>query len=424
MVSVKSQGQKITKKRKQLEKERTQLLQKIDQTKKVMAQTKEQESHKLTQLKAINTQIKTREKVINNIGQEIFEITVEVEDSKNTIDTLKAQLKLLKADYARNMVMVYKNKNNLNGLTYVFNAEGFNDGYKRVKYLEKLSEYKQMQARLIVNIQKSIEQEVNNLLVVKKQSEQLYSIKESEKKELEVDKKTETQVLGQLQQKQKQLQDELKESEKNYQKLTQKIADLIQKEIELARQREENRRREIEAREERERAKLIAENKRKGIETKPLATKKVPVTALSPEDFKTNTDFEQMKNRLPWPVNNGFISMGFGTHQHPTLKQVKTTNNGVNINCNPQSAVKCVFKGKVKAIFPVPGMENVILVKHGEYFTVYAKLTNVSVKIGQEISAGENIGSVYTNESENKTELHFEIFKGKQAQDPERWLRN
>lgn len=416
-------AQKTTQKRKQLENERKNLLARIGETKKVIAETKEKENTKLTQLKAINAQIKTREKVINNIGQEIFEISVEVDESKRTIDTLNAQLKRLKADYAKNMVLIYKSKSNVNDLAFLFNAEGFNDAYKRIKYLNKLSEYKQMQARLIVNIQKSIEAEVNNMLHIKKQSEQLYSVKEGEKKELEADKKVETKVLTSLQQKQKELQEELTQNEKNYQKLTQKIADLIQKEIEEARKQEEERRRIAEEKAAKSRAKLIAENKKKGIVTKP-EPKSVPASNLSPDDLKASNDFEGMKNRLPWPVNNGYISEGFGTHQHPTLKAVRTTNNGVNISCKKQTQVKCVFKGKVKAIFEVPGMEKIILVKHGEYFTVYAKLQDVQVKIGQEINAGDILATVFTNDFEQKTELHFEIFKSKQALNPEAWLRN
>jgi septal ring factor EnvC (AmiA/AmiB activator) len=416
-------AQKTSQKRKQLEKERKTLLARIGETKKVLAENKEKENTKLTELKAINAQIKTREKVINNIGQEIFEISVEVNESKTTIDTLKAQLARLKKDYANNMVAIYKNKTNLNDLTFIFNANGFNDAYKRIKYLDKLSEYKQLQARLIVNIQKSIEDEINNMLQVKKQSEQLYYVKEGEKKELEVDKKVETKVLTGLQQKQKVLQEEQAQNERNFQKLSQKISDLIQKEIEEARRREDERRRIANEKAAKERAKLIAANKKKGIETLP-ESKKVPDSNISPDDIKTNASFENMKNRLPWPVNNGYIAEGFGTHQHPTLKAVHTTNNGINILCKKETTVKSVFKGKVKAIFEVPGMEKIILVKHGEYFTVYAKLENVQVRIGQEINAGDVLATVFTFDFEQKTELHFEIFKNKKALNPELWLRN
>jgi septal ring factor EnvC (AmiA/AmiB activator) len=416
-------AQKPNIKRKQLEKERKVLLEKISETKKVIAINKQKESIKLTQLKAINAQIKTREKVINNIGQEIFEITVEVDESKTTIDTLNAQLARIKAEYAKNILAIYKNKNNINNLAFIFNAKGFNDANKRIKYLEKLSEYKQLQARLITNIQKEINQEVNKMLQVKKQSEQLFNVKEGEKKELEVDKKNETIVLSTLQQKQKELQVELAKSEAIYQKLTLRIAELIQKEIDEARKREEERRRIAELKAAKARAKLIADNKKKGIETKP-EIKKVPTSTLSPEDLKASNDFESMKNRLVWPVNNGFISETFGTHQHPKLKSIKTNNNGVNISCKKATQVICVFKGKVKAILPIPGMETFILIKHGEYFTVYAKLVNVQVKVGQELNVGDVLATVYTDETENKTELHFEIFKAKSPLNPELWLRN
>lgn len=416
-------AQKSNIKRKQLEKERKVLLEKISETKKVIALNKQKESIKLTQLKAINAQIKTREKVINNIGQEIFEITVEVDESKTTIDTLNAQLARIKAEYAKNILAIYKNKNNINNLAFVFNAKGFNDANKRIKYLEKLSEYKQLQARLITNIQKEINLEVNKMLQVKKQSEQLFNVKEGEKKELEVDKKNETIILSTLQQKQKELQVELVKNEVNYQKLTLRIAELIQKEIDEAKRREEERRRIAELKAAKARAKLIADNKKKGIETKP-EIKKVPASTLSPDDLKASNDFESMKKRLIWPVKNGYVSESFGMHQHPTLKSIKTNNNGVNIACKKGTLVHSVFKGKVKAILPIPGMETFILIKHGEYFTVYAKLINVQVKVGQELNVGDVLASVYTDETENKTELHFEIFKAKSPLNPELWLRN
>lgn len=413
-------AQKQNSKRKQLEEERKSLLLKIAETKKVIAENKEKENTKMLQLKAIAAQIKTREKVINTIGQEIFEIGLEVEESKITIDTLKAQIARLRKDYANNIVAIYKNKNNLNQLSFLFNADGFNNAYKRMKYINKLSEYKQMQARSIINTQKAIEQEVNNMQKIKNENVKLYGIEQGEKKELETDKKEETQVLTVLQGKQKQLQTELKDTEKNYNRLSQKIADLIQKEIEEARRKEEERRR---IAQEKERAKQIADSKKNGTPL-PVERKIIPKTELSPEDMRASNDFIEMRNRLPWPVNNGFISESFGTHQHPTLKEVKTNNNGINIACKKQTEVRCVFKGKVKAIMPIPGMETFVLVKHGEYFTVYAKLVNVQVKIGQELNMGDIIATVYTAEAEQKTELHFEIFKGKQAQNPEVWLRN
>jgi septal ring factor EnvC (AmiA/AmiB activator) len=414
-------AQKTSQKRKQLENERKTLLARIGETKKVLAENKEKENTKLTELKAINAQIKTREKVINNIGQEIFEISVEVNESKTTIDTLKAQLARLKKDYANNMVAIYKNKNNLNDLAFIFNAEGFNDAYKRIKYLDKLSEYKQLQARLIVNIQKSIEDEMNNMLQVKKQSEQLYFVKEGEKKELEVDKKIETKVLTALQQKQKVLQEEQAQNERNFQKLSQKISDLIQKEIEDAKRREEERRRIANEKSDVERAKLLAENKKKGIETKP-EVKKVPESSLSPDDLLTNANFENMKNRLPWPVNNGYIAEGFGTHQHPTLKAIYTTNNGINIACKKETTVRSVFKGKVKAIFEVPGMEKIILVKHGEYFTVYNNLGSVSVSKGQKVSTGQTIGTADVDSDTGVPMVDFSVYQGATPLNPMSWL--
>jgi len=146
--------------------------------------------------------------------------------------------------------------------------------------------------------------------------------------------------------------------------------------------------------------------------------------AMTPDMLKLSSDFESNRGKLPWPVENGVISETFGMHSHPTLKGIKTFNNGINISAPKGSVARTIYKGTVKAIFSVPGMERVVLVNHGEYYSVYANLEAINVKTGQEVKTGEILGTLYTNDELDRTEVHLEVFKQKTMQNPALWLRN
>lgn len=408
-------AQKPANRRKELEAKRKELQARIELTKKAMEETRKRENAKQNELKIISAQINTREKIINNLEQQIFELSIEIEQSRSAIDTLKARVANLKADFARNVRAIYKHKSTIQDMVFLFNSENFNQALNRIKYLQKFSEYRQLQTRFIKNTQGKIEKEIERLIAIRLERMKVAGVKEDEKQELETDKQEQNMVLTELKSKEKQLQAELSESEKAYRKLNKAIEDLITKEIEEARKKEEARRRALE-----DRAEKAAKSKFK--KDKPAGEKDF-LSTLSPQALKLSNDFVMNRGRLPWPVDNGYVSESFGEHAHPTLKAVRTKNNGINIACKRLSLARSVFKGTVKAVFSVPGLEYIVLVNHGEYYTVYANLENVTVRLGQDVGTGHELGTVYTNEDEHKTELHFELFKQKQMQNPELWLR-
>lgn len=419
LLAIPVDAQKYSKKKHELEEKRKELQQKIEETKKVLEETKKKQNTSIQTLNTISAQIKTREKVINNIGQQIFELALEIDESRRQVDVLKTDVENLKKEYAENIILAYKSHSSIDKIVFIFNANGFNQAVKRIKYLQQFNDYRKQQAQLILNTQKAIIQTINEMIALKRQKMALAGIKEEEKKELEIDKKEESQVLTQLSAKESQLRKEIANNEKAAKKLTQALAQLIAKEIEEARLREEARRK---AEEER----LAKLNAKKNGTTVKKDNKKTETNAFvqSPESLKLSNDFVSNKGRLPWPVDNGYISEGFGMHAHATLKGVKTNNNGVNISVRKGSNARSIFAGTVKAIFSVPGMEKVVLINHGEYYSVYANLQNISVKIGEKVATKQNIGEVYTNEQEDKTEIHIEIYKQKQMQNPELWLRD
>lgn len=407
-------GQTATKKkREELEKQRQNLEKQINQTKKVLDDNKQQQLVNLNQLNTIDAQIKIRENLIDNIGQQIFELSLEIQHQQQVIDLLANDIEQIKADYAQNIATAYKLKSSGDKLMFIFNSKDFNQAWKRIKYLNQYNSYRQKQALLILKTKQSMNEEINRMIAIKREKLNLIGRKEQEKKLLETDKNQKKEVLTKLQQNEKILKAQLANSQKAADKLNAAIKELIAKEIEEARRAEEARRRS-----------LAAKAAKEGTKPPPAPATTDTKSALSPEMLKLSNDFESNRGKLPWPVDNGFISESFGLHAHPTLKGVKTFNNGLNIATNKGSAVRVIFKGIVKAIFSVPGMEKVVLINHGEYYSVYANMESVNVKIGQEVKTGDMIGTVYTNDELKKTELHLEIYRNKEMQNPSLWIRN
>jgi septal ring factor EnvC (AmiA/AmiB activator) len=405
-------GQTPTEKRKKLEAERKALIEKIESTKKVIAETQTKQKATITQLKLITNKIKTRQEVIANIQSEIYEVDMQIAEQRRTLDTLKADLERLKAEYAKSISAAYKSRNVYDKMMYVFAAESFNQALTRMRYLNQYSEYRVQQAELIYLKQKEIIAQLESLIARRLEKQSLVRVKTKEKKELEQDKQEEGVVLTKLQERESALKRQLAANQKAASKLNKAIEDIIAKEIEAARKREEARRKE-------EAAKAVKEGK-----VAPKISTSKSDMYFTPEVEKLSADFEKNKNNLPWPVEKGYISEPYGTHPHPTIKGAMVNNNGVDIATNPGTQVRAVFAGKVKFIRNIPGMGIVVLIGHGRFYTAYAKLESVNVKEGQEINIKDIIGVVMTDEEENATEVHFEIWNMDKKENPEFWLKN
>ncbi len=397
-------AQKFTNKRKVLEQQRKALQEQITRNKKELERVKTEEKNSIKQLEVIGEQIQTREKVIENVSQETFEISIEISNQHKFVEGLKLDIQALKLDYANYLASVYKKRDVGSGLLFVFDSKSIDQAIRRLKYLNAYGTYRQQQALLILKTQNQMILALNELIDVKRQKMGLIRIKEAEKKELVLDKKEQNVLLGKVQQKVKSLSQTILEQEKAAKKLNQSINNLISAEIAAAKKAEELKR-----------AKEAKKN------NKPAAPK-TNTSYLSVADLKLSGDFAGNKGKLPWPVS-GQLYQSFGAHKHPTLKEVVTTNNGIDISSTNGASVKPVFKGKVKGVFPIPGLDKVVLVNHGEYFTVYARLETVFVKIGQEVTSNDILGELAVNAEDGTSRLHFEIWKQQVFQNPMPWLR-
>ena len=144
--------------------------------------------------------------------------------------------------------------------------------------------------------------------------------------------------------------------------------------------------------------------------------------ALTPEEIELSGNFSSNKGKLPWPSEKGIISSTFGEHNHPVLKRVKIKNNGIDILTSQSEEARAIFDGTVISIRTITNTNKAIIIRHGEYFTVYSNLSEVFVQQGQKVSTKQRLGNIYTDSSGNKTELHFEIWRGKTLLNPSSWI--
>lgn len=382
--------------RKTLEKKKKETEREISLTKKILAQTGKEKTDNLHKLIAVKNLIKAREKLIYTLNQQVKQVEEELLIQKSDLELLEKRLASEKSNYAKLVVNTYKTRGSYNEVAFIFSSKGFFNALNRLKYLKMFSNE---QDRLVSSIEENkvqINETIVTLQILKAEVETLLTERVQERNTLEEDKIKRDEIVKVLSSKEKELKLKLQKQQAAFNDLDRQIKLAIQREMEAARKKRE-------------------EEARKKGEPKESADKLTPEAKALSEDFAGN------KYKLPWPVERGFVSQKFGKFSHPTLSGIYIENNGIDIATQENTFARSVFRGEVSAIFPVPGMGVAVLLNHGEYYTVYARLEEVTVKQGQKINIKESIGRVLTDEN-GKTELHFEVWKNQEKLNPEQWL--
>ncbi|MFN0050023.1 MAG: murein hydrolase activator EnvC family protein [Cytophagales bacterium] len=382
------------KKRVELEKEKQDNQRKLEEASKILGETRTKKTTTLGQLTVITQQIKEKTNQIIIYEKEIGIIDIEIKQTENSIKDLKVHLGDLKKEYAQMIYNAAKANDTYSKLIFLFSSNTFNQLVQRIKYFQYYSQARKKHVKQINKVAITLNAKRKLLYAKRKERSNVVVTVRQENTNLSGLKSDQEVAVAELSKRESELLDELEERKKNLKKLEKLILDLIKKEIEKAA---------AEAK--------AAETKAK-LENKP---KKVPET-----NYATN-NFSAAKGKLFWPIQQGFISQKFGRFPHPVLKNVMVENLGVDIQTNKGEKVRTVFDGTVMAVAEVPGMNQIVMVQHGEYYTFYAKLKNVIVKNGQKIKAKEMIADVFTNEEE-VSEVQFQVWKGNEKQDPEQWL--
>ena len=386
-----------------LQKTKRQLEDEIRYTTELLEKTKASKQVSMEKLKILNQRIRSREALIATINGELSQIDMNIQVENVELDRMSKQLKSLKTDYARMIYHAYRNMNGRNKLMFIFSSRDFNQAWQRMKYYQQYSEYRRRQAERIENTTQVINSERKDLEAKKQEKLNLFEAQQKEKVKLDLEKQEKARTVKDLTGKEKQLVSTLKTKQQAAARLQYEIEKLITAEIRASEERMHK-----------------TESSEKN--TKGRIVEGPSTYEMTPNERQLSSSFALNRGRLPWPCDRGFISGTFGEHPHPVLERVKIKNNGVDITTQPNSQVKAVFNGKVSKVMSFPNLNNVIIIRHGEYLSVYSNLDVVSVREGQDVTTRQAIGKVHTNVEEQKTELHFEIWKGKMIQNPESWL--
>ena len=377
----------------------------IRYTTELLEKTKKSKQTSLNKLEILAKQIRSRQALINTINTQLDDVQVQISVENLQIDRMTKQLQELKSEYARMIYYAYRTMNGHNKLMFIFSAKDFNQAYQRLKYYQQYSSYRRSQVARIESTKRAIGNHRRELEDVKNQKLTLVQSQQQEKQKLDLEKTEKTAAVKEISSKEKQLMAILKTKQQSTLKLESEIEKLIAADIKASEERSR---------------KQAAKAKKPASAAKPAAHG--AEMEFTPAEKVLSSSFSANRGRLPWPCDRGFVSGSFGEHPHPLLDRVKVKNNGIDIMTGQESVVKAVFNGRVSRVLSFPNLNQVVIIRHGDYLTVYSNLDDVKVREGQEVVSKQAIGKVHTNPDDQKSELHFELWRGKITQNPEDWL--
>jgi murein hydrolase activator len=389
-------GESFAQNKNELENKKAKLQKEIDFTNKQLKIVEKNKNSTAEQLAALRKKIQLREALISTINSEISSLGGAIASTSKEIVTLETELQKLKREYAVMIRNAYMTRNNYHLLMFIFASNDFNQAYKRMKYLQQYGEYRRSQATQIVGTQEHLTGKKQELEQKKNEKTSLRNTEQKQKSTLEKEKKDQDKLLVKLTDREKKLKKDLAAKQAAKKKLDDAIARLIRKEIEAARK------------------KATAAGK-KNITNNNVFT-------LTPEAAKLSNSFSGNKGLLPWPVAEGTISSLFGEHPHKELKGIMVKNNGIDILSGRGATARCIFEGTVSGVINIPGAGKAVIIRHGEYLSVYSNLETVSVNTGDKVTTKQAIGTIAEAGEGARGEIHLEIWKNTTKLDPKAWL--
>ena len=366
----------------ELEEKRKATLNEIVYVDNMLKSTAKKKAESMNEIKIIGNKLNLRESVIRGMREEINLLSERIDLNTVAINMMESDLVGLKNDYARAILNSYKAKKENPELVYILSAKDFNQGYKRLKYLQQVTKFRRRESEIIMELKDQVQTTKDRLQNDLSRLSDLKSKEEQQKGLLQSEQERKQQMVKSLSSKERQLQKELKEKKH--------IADRIEKEI----------------------ARLVEEERKKVIKSD-----KTPEQKLIGENFAEN------RGKLPWPVEKGIITSQFGIQKHPVLKYVTENNIGIEITSLGRTSVRSIFKGEVAKVFSVQGANMIVIIRHGKYLSVYQNIVDLKVKTGDRIETKQEIGLVYCDkENGNKSILKFMICQEREYLDPEAWI--
>lgn len=352
---------------------------------KLLKQIKEDSKNAESRMKIASQKIEQREQLIGVLLEEIELLDQKIEQNEDLIDAFEQDISKLKEEYARMIRQAYKTRNNADKVMYIFASEDFEQAYRRMKYLQQLSEYRQRQAEAILSAQSSLEKKKGALVSQREEKNRVINNHNEEKVVLNRERQEKAKKLTELSNQEVKYRKELALATKQAEDLRLAIKKAIEREMSIT---------------------------NSGSSSKSFK--------LTPEARELGKNFTDNKGKLPWPVDRGEVVARFGQQPHPFLKQVTVKNNGITISTTEGSRARAVFDGVVSKIIILPGVGKVVMIRHGEYITVYTNLKETFVSSGDKVKTKEEIGVIISDKG--KTEFEFQLWKGNELINPVYWI--
>jgi len=381
-----------TDKREELEKRRSELQLEIQRISKLRTNNLKKEQSVLVQVEDLDTQISTTEKLIKVTNQQANLITRNINDNLKKIEKFRTELKDLKEDYAKMITKSYKSRSDQNRIMFLLSSDNFLQAYKRMKYMQQYTDYRKEQGDQIQDRTKMLQILNSDLIVQRKDKDKLISANKATQIQLKKDKGIQEQLVSQIRKQEGKFASELRKKQQEINRIDNEIDRIIREAIARS---------------------------NKGAKKEDVERGRFNAT---PESRALASKFEENKGKLPWPVKAGVVSTRFGTQPHPVVKSTTISSNGVRIDTEDGGKARAVFGGTVSEIQAVKGANKVVMVRHGDYLTIYSNLSDVNVRKGDKVSINQELGTIGKATSTGKTTLYFLVYKNSQKLDPATWV--
>jgi septal ring factor EnvC (AmiA/AmiB activator) len=369
----------------ELQQQKQKAFDEIKLARELMERTAEKRSSSIQQIRILQQGINSRARLITALEQEVKLIDKEISSVQSQIDQLTRDNAKNKEEYARLIYYAYRNLTNYEKLMYILAGSTISQSYQRYKYLKYIGDYRIKKANEIERLISELDEKQKELEVLKDEKLGLLEEKGVEQEKLLEERSQHANMVQDLQRQEAKLKKEIAEKERIAREVEAQIRAIIEEE-----------------------AKKASESSNYG--------------ALTPEQALVGSDFRKNRGKLPWPVDRGIVTMGFGNHEFPGLRGSNVRNNGIDINSAPGTKVRAVFEGEVTKVFAILGANYTVLIRHGEFLSVYQNLVNVRVKSGDKVLTKEILGDAFTDDANGVSSMHFEVWQERDILNPEEWL--
>ncbi len=389
-----------------LQKQINALQKEIETANKLLKETSKNKEVTLNQVTLLDKKIQNRQKLINAYNEQIKVLDENIHQGERNINKLNGELKTLRGEYSKMIQFAYRNRSHYDQLEFFFASEDFNQAMRRMRYIQQFTDARKTKMDQIANAQKKVRDEVESNRKAREEQAALLAEEKAQQEAMKKEKEELNTQVAQLKKKEGSIQQNIKDKQAQAKKFQKQIDDIIAEEIRLANERA---------------AAEAKKNKEKNKKSSTTTTKSDKM-ALTPSEKILSTSFSANKGKLPWPVERGVISSSYGKHTSAVSSKVTVTNNGIDIATSENAKARCVFEGVVVSVVK-PSASNIgVIIRHGDYFTVYSQLDEVYVNRGDKVTTKQNIGKIHTDRSEGKTEVHFELRHGTETLNPSQWL--